>query len=279
LFEAGVQALLAKQAKPALQNTGKTLARLIMHSLHIGTSGWSYPEWQQRFYTGVARKDWLAFYAERFSAVEINGTFYHLQTPDTFKKWSDATPATFRFALKANRYLTHNKKLLDPAASILIEKNHANALGNKLAVVLWQLPGLLKKDLARLKGFIDALQLWPEVRHSIEFRHESWFDDETADCLARANIAVCLSDAEAWPMWDRITSSLVYIRLHGHTQTYVSSYSNAELAYWAERIVQWVRQGKDVHIYFDNTAECAAPVNADMLRTLVGNSISQERCP
>lgn len=247
-----------------------------MQSLYIGTSGWSYPEWQQHFYAGVARKDWLAFYAERFCAVEINGTFYHLQNPDTFKKWSDATPRAFRFALKANRYLTHNKKLLDPEASILIEKNHAEALGDKLAVVLWQLPGLLKKNLPRLQGFIDALQLWPEVRHSIEFRHDSWFDDETADCLAQADIAVCLSDAESWPMWDRVTSSLVYIRLHGHTKTYYSAYSKPELAYWAERIVRWLEQGKQVHVYFDNTAECAAPVNADTLRALVADAMVQE---
>ncbi|MGR8997910.1 MAG: DUF72 domain-containing protein, partial [Gammaproteobacteria bacterium] len=172
-------------------------------------------------------------------------------------------------ALKANRYLTHNKKLLDPQPSVLIEKNHTEALGEKLAVVLWQLPGRLKKDLGRLKKFIDALQQWHEVRHSIEFRHESWFDDETADCLAHADIAACLSDAEAWPMWDCITAKLVYIRLHGHTRTYASSYSASELADWAQRIDQWSRQGKEVHVYFDNDAECAAPFNAFALKTLL----------
>jgi uncharacterized protein YecE (DUF72 family) len=237
--------------------------------LYIGTSGWSYQHWQDCFYTGAARKDWLKFYAERFSSVEINGTFYRLQKPGTFKKWFDETPATFRFALKANRYLTHNKKLLDPQSSVLIEKNHAEALGEKLAVVLWQLPGRLKKDLGRLKKLIDALQQWPEVNHSIEFRHESWFDDETADCLAQADIAVCLSDAEAWPMWDRITANLVYIRLHGHTRTYASSYSTSELADWAQLVDQWSRQGKEVHVYFDNDAECAAPFNAFALQTLL----------
>jgi uncharacterized protein YecE (DUF72 family) len=238
-------------------------------ALHIGTSGWSYPEWQQAFYAGVARKDWLKFYAERFSSVEINGTFYRLQNPDTFNKWFSETPPTFKFAIKANRYLTHNKKLLDPEPSIRIEKNHAEALGDKLAAVLWQLPGSLKKDLARLNDFTDALQQWPKVRHSMEFRHPSWFDDETSDCLARANISVCLSDAHAWPMWDRITSNLVYIRLHGHTRTYFSSYSKPELDYWAERVAGWVIQGKEVHVYFDNTAECAAPFNAYTLRALV----------
>lgn len=240
-----------------------------MQSLYIGTSGWSYLHWQDRFYTGVPQKDWLRFYAERFSALEVNGTFYRLQSPATFKKWSDATPPTFRFAIKANRYLTHNKKLLDPDASILIEKSHAEALGEKLAVVLWQLPGMLKKNLPRLQGFIDALQQWPEVRHSIEFRHASWFDDETADRLAQANIAVCLSDAETWPMWDRVTTDLVYIRLHGHARTYASSYSAAELSYWAERIAHWLKEGREVHVYFDNDAECAAPFNALALQEIL----------
>ncbi len=231
-------------------------------SLYIGTSGWSYPEWRQRFYSDLAQKRWLEFYAEHFSAVEINGTFYRLQNPDTFKKWSDETPSTFRFALKANRYLTHHKKLLNPLPSIVIEKSHAEALGDKLAVVLWQLPGSLKKDFDLLKHFIDALQQWPEVRHSIEFRHSSWFDDQTADCLAEADIAICISDAATWPMWDRVTTNLVYIRLHGHAQTYVSCYSKTELSYWAEHINRWTGEGKDVHVYFDNTAECAAPFNA-----------------
>jgi len=124
--------------------------------ISIGTSGWSYPHWQERLYSGVARKDWLKFYAERLYMAEVNGTFYRLQSPATFKKWFDEAPPTFRFAIKANRYLTHNKKLLDPKASILIEKNHAEALGDKLAVVLWQLHGLLKKEVSRLQSFIDA---------------------------------------------------------------------------------------------------------------------------
>ena len=138
-------------------------------------------------------------------------------------------------------------------------------------MVLWQLPRLLKKDLPRLKGFIDALQQWHEVHHCIEFRHASWFDDETADSLAQEGITVCLSDAETWPMWDRVTSNLVYIRLHGHARTYASSYRESELAYWAERIAQWFRQDKEVHVYFDNDAECAAPFNALALQTLLKN--------
>ncbi|MGR9014315.1 MAG: DUF72 domain-containing protein [Gammaproteobacteria bacterium] len=243
-----------------------------MTCVSIGTSGWSYQHWQERFYNGVSRKDWLKFYAERFSAVEVNGTFYRLQSPAAFKKWFDQTPQDFSFAIKANRYLTHNKKLLDPKPSVVIEKSHAQTLGDKLAVVLWQLPALLKKDLPRLQGFIDALQQWPETRHSIEFRHPSWFDDETAACLAQAEIAVCLSDAETWPMWDQVTTNLVYIRLHGHARTYASSYGKLELAYWAGRIAEWTSQGMAVHVYFDNDAECAAPFNAMDLKAMLGIS-------
>ncbi|MGZ5077555.1 MAG: DUF72 domain-containing protein, partial [Methylobacter sp.] len=143
------------------------------------------------------------------------------------------------------------------------------ALGEKLAVVLWQLPASLKKNIEHLKPFLDALQQWPKVRHSIEFRHPSWFDEQTADCLAQAEIAICLSDAATWPVWDRNGTNLAYIRLHGHTQTYVSSYSKPELAHWAGRIGRWSAQGKDVHIYFNNTAECAAPVNASALRAML----------
>ncbi|MBL6986491.1 MAG: DUF72 domain-containing protein [Methylobacter sp.] len=243
-----------------------------MTCVFIGTSGWSYQHWQERFYNGVPQKDRLKFYAERFSAVEVNGTFYRLQSRAIFKKWFDETPPDFRFAIKANRYLTHNKKLLNPQPSVLIEKNHAEALGGKLAAVLWQLPALLKKDLPRLHGFIDALQQWSEVRHCIEFRHPSWFDDETAAYLAQAEIAVCLSDAETWPMWDQVTTNLVYIRLHGHARTYASSYSKPELAYWAERIAEWTSQGMEVHVYFDNDAEGVAPFNAMDLKAMLGIS-------
>ena len=242
-----------------------------MPRFYVGTSGWNYPDWQDGFYAGVIRKNRLKFYAERLPAVEINGTFYRLQSPRTFQKWAEETPAGFRFAIKANRYLTHHKKLTDPSASVLIEKNHAKALKEKLAVVLWQLPGLVKKNPDKLQQFIAALQQWREVRHAVEFRHQSWFDDETAHALAEAGVAVCQSDAEAWPLWECVTTDLVYVRLHGHMQTYVSSYSRPELMHWAERIEQWLEQGKQVHVYFDNTAQGAAPRNALELWALVND--------
>lgn len=241
-----------------------------MSQLFIGTSGWNYDHWKDGFYQGIKRNDWLRYYAEQFPAVEVNATFYRLQKADTLARWRDATPEAFRFTIKGNRYLTHNKKLTDPADSVAIEREHARPLGNKLAVVLWQLPGNLEKHIERLEGFCRALAGWPEARHAVEFRHASWFDEETQHCLAAHGVANCLSDAADWPMWSAVASDLVYVRLHGHTRTYASAYGTGNLRNWAESIRQWQREHRQVHVYFDNDAEGAAPRDALKLAKLVG---------
>jgi uncharacterized protein YecE (DUF72 family) len=228
----------------------------------IGTSGWNYPHWKDDFYCDVLRKDWLAHCARHFSALEINATFYRLQRESTFARWRDTTPPAFRFAMKGNRYITHNKKLADPLPSIRLEKQRARALGDKLAVVLWQLPGNYHKHLGRLEAFVRALGHWPQVRHAMEFRHPSWFVDEVLACLRDHHVAVCQSDAADWPLWDAISTDLVYIRLHGHTRTYASAYSTPSLRAWAGRIRHWLHTGSDVHVYFDNDSEGAAPRDA-----------------
>ena len=238
-------------------------------NIYIGTSGWSYQHWKERFYQATPQKDWLNFYAQRLNSVEINGTFYRLQQAETFKKWYSTTPDNFRFSLKANRYLTHAKKLLDPEPSITIEREHAQHLENKLAVVLWQLPANFQKNILRLERFVNALTVWQEVCHVIEFRHASWFDLEVEDLLAKHKIAICQSDAADWPLWSTIVADLVYIRLHGHTETYVSSYSTARLRSWAENISLWRSEGKSVFVYFDNDAFAHAPLNAICLNEML----------
>ncbi len=142
-------------------------------------------------------------------------------------------------------------------------------MGDKLAAVIWQLPERFYKNLERLEGFARALKSWRAVRHAIEFRHDSWFDDEVAACLHAHRLAVCQSDAADWPRWDAVTTDMAYIRLHGHTATYASSYSARELGQWARRIRRWLKQGCDVHVYFDNDARGAAPRNAlELIRRL-----------
>jgi uncharacterized protein YecE (DUF72 family) len=141
-------------------------------------------------------------------------------------------------------------------------RESASPLGKQLAAVVWQLPVFLKKDIERLEKFAKTLRHSKSTRHAIEFRHKSWFDDEVADCLKRHRVAVCMSDAPDWRMWEEVTTDLVYIRLHGHTGKYASSYGKPALKKWATRTCSWLRENRDVHVYFDNDAEGAAPKNA-----------------
>ena len=236
----------------------------------IGTSGWNYKNWRDSFYGDTPQRQWLRFCAERFSGIEVNATFYKLPEKSTFKKWRDETPDNFPFAIKGHRYVTHNKKLLDVKEAIIRCRDVASPLGNRLAAVVWQLPAFLKKDIARLKEFVSVLtRRWKTTRHAIEFRHKAWFDDEVAQCLKDHAVAVCMSDAPDWPMWEEVTTDLVYIRLHGHTRKYASNYNTAALKNWATRIRDWLKENRAVHVYFDNDAEGAAPKNALTLLELL----------
>jgi uncharacterized protein YecE (DUF72 family) len=237
--------------------------------LRIGTSGWTYDAWAGGFYAGVPRAKWLEHYARHFDAVEVNASFYHALKPATFAHWRDGTPTHFRFAIKASRYLTHIRRLAVPRASLAKQRDAADELGRKLAVVLWQLPAALRRDLPRLGRFLAALKAWPQVRHAVELRHDSWFDDEVAALLGRHRVAAVQSDAADWPLWDAVTTDLVYVRLHGHRITYSSGYSRRELAAWGRRIRGWRAEGRDVHVYFDNTDAGHAVTDAQTLRRLV----------
>ena len=243
--------------------------RVTAGRFYAGTSGWDYPHWKQVLFTGVPRGSWLRHYATRFPAVEVNATFYHLLPRATFEGWREQTPASFRFCTKGNRFLTHNKRLKDAAASVSLERERASGLQDKLAVVLWQVPRSLKKDLGRLREFAFALGAWPEARHALEFRDRQWFAPDVAGCLAEHRLAVCQSDAADWPLWDEVTTDLVYVRLHGHEATYGSGYGHAALAAWQSKAAQWLEQGRDVHVYFDNDALGEAPRDARKLLDLV----------
>lgn len=161
---------------------------------------------------------------------------YRLQPQSTFEKWRDETPDAFVFAIKGHRYITHNKNLIDVKEPVIRCRDAASPLGKRLAAVVWQLPAFFKKNIARLEEFLQTLRHWEITRHAIEFRQKTWFDDEVADCLTKHAVAVCMSDAPDWPMWDRVTTDLVYIRLHGHTRKYASSYSKLALRKWATRV-------------------------------------------
>jgi uncharacterized protein YecE (DUF72 family) len=237
---------------------------------YIGISGWSYPEWREDFYANAPARDWLGIASARFTALEINATFYHELTPATFEHWRDATPPDFRFAVKAHRFVTHVKRLDAPAESFRRQQREAETLGEKLAAMLWQLPAGLKCDLGRLERFAAKLKKWDTTRHAIEFRNESWFDGEVAALMRDAGLAVVQSDAADWPMWEAVTTDVVYVRLHGHLETYASNNGAPALRRWSAKCRKWMDEGRDVHVYFDNTAGGNAPANALALIKMLG---------
>jgi uncharacterized protein YecE (DUF72 family) len=240
-----------------------------MAQLLVGTSGWNYDEWKDTFYAGSQSNEWLRHCSTRFTALEINATFDQQQERETLTRWCEETPEPFVFAMKANRHLTHYCRLLEVEESIDLERERASALGSKLGAVLWQLPQNFQRFDARLEGFLQALgQRWPG-RHVIELRHDSWFTPEVAEMLAAHGVAVCISDAADWPMWEQVTTDFVYVRLHGHTHTYHSGYAKRSLERWAHKARGWLAQGRDVHVYFDNTDAGAAPRDALAFRSLV----------
>lgn len=237
--------------------------------IYSGTSGWVYKSWRAHLYASAPVSRWLEIASTTFDSLEVNGSFYGQIAPATYARWRDATPPAFRFAVKGHRFVTHYKRLRDCRDSVIRLRDQARHLGPKLAAVVWQLPRNFAVDLARLDDFLRALACW-RVRHALELRHRSWFEAPVADRLRSAGVAVCLGDAPDFPMWREVTADFVYVRLHGHTRKYASSYSAAALRRWASDACVWRDAGKDVFVYFDNDAEGHAVANARRFAELTG---------
>ncbi len=236
-----------------------------MPRLAIGTSGWTYPAWRSDFYAGVPQRRWLAHCAQHFSGIEVNATFYRRLRPETIARWREETPAGFVFAVKGHRFVTHVRRLADVEEPVRRMRDELAPLGDRLDAVLWQLPPSLTKNLVLIKEFRGVLAAWSEVRHVIEFRHRSWFDEETLATLERLYLATCISDAPRWPMWEAVACRFAYVRLHGHERLYASAYGEEGLRPWADRAARWLAEGSDVRVYLDNDAEGAAPCDATLL--------------
>lgn len=229
--------------------------------VRIGCSGWNYDSWKGRLYpSGEPQRRWLALYAERFPTVEVNATFYRLASRHGVESWIADTPEDFVFAVKASRYLTHIKRLLDVEQGIrrFYEPLAPMIDAGRLGPVLWQLPENFPRDDERLKGLLDLL---PEGRHTIEFRHASWFVPEVMDALAERDVALTLGDHPDRPFQThRATASWRFVRFHYGAGT-DGRYSAQELSTWARRFAQWRRHG-DIYAFFNNDWEGYAPDNA-----------------
>jgi uncharacterized protein YecE (DUF72 family) len=238
-----------------------------MGEIRVGTSGWAYPSWRGDFFPrGLVQRKELSYLAERVSALEINGSFYALQRPSSYQRWRDATPDDFVFAVKGSRFITHLKRLRDVEQALArFFASGLEELGPKLGPVLWQLPATQVFDPALMADFYALLPRTlggRPVRHALEFRNRSFCSDESFAQLREHDIACVISDSPGrWPMAEAVTSDLVYVRLHGHTELYASGYAPASLDRWAERCREWAHDA-DVHVYFDNDARGRAPWDA-----------------
>ncbi len=240
-----------------------------MAELRIGCSGFNYYDWKGNFYPeDLPQNKWLDYYSKRFDTVELNVTFYRLPLLKTFDRWYNETPSNFLFSLKGSRLITHIKRLLEPEESLDMFFKRASALKEKIAIVLWQFAPGFKIDLQRLKDFLELLKAY-NVRNTFEFRNESWITKEVIDVCKRYNASLCMAD---WPVFiDElpITSDFVYIRRHGAGGSYATCYSKEELKKDAKRIRNYLRNGKDVFVYFNNDYHGYAPRNALELKEIV----------
>jgi uncharacterized protein YecE (DUF72 family) len=243
-------------------------------SVRIGTSGWSYRHWQGVLYPAEAPShQWLHYYAQEFTTVEVNSTFYHLPRPSTAAHWCAQVPKTFQFALKVNRLVTHQHRLLDCANVLARFFEAIDPLRPCLGPLLYQLPPSLPCDLERLETFACLLPM--DQLHAFEFRHPSWFTEAVQALLHKQGLIFCIHDWSCLevPMWT--TGPAVYVRLHGPTGRYAGSYDAAVLAQWAKRIRCWQAEGKDVYIYFNNDIGGHAVHNARTLQALLDPSPMQ----
>lgn len=229
--------------------------------LNVGTSGWQYRDWrgEGRLYPpGLAQRFWLRHYAERFPVVEVNNAFYRLPERDTFRRWHDETPDGFVFAVKMSRYLTHIKRLKEPAEPVGRFFERATALGSKLGPVLLQLPPTLKKDVDALA---ETLRQFPAgARVAVEPRHDSWWDDEVKALLEEHDAALAWADRRGrpvTPLWT--TASFGYLRLHEGRAEPRPRYGRAALTSWVERVG---RENVPSYVFFNNDPGGAAVTDA-----------------
>jgi uncharacterized protein YecE (DUF72 family) len=239
-----------------------------MSELRIGCSGWVYKDWSGPFYPPeVKDRARLEYYATRFDTAEINASFYRLPSEAMVEGWAQRSPDDFLFAWKVSRFITHNKKLKDCADPVALVFGRMAPLGDKLGPSLIQLPPQLRRNDERLADF---LRLLPKGRHTVEFRHASWYEPAVFQLLADFDVALCISDHHSAPAPWEVTASWVYVRGHGPGGRYFGRYEATELAAWAQRIAAWRAQGRDVYAYFDNDVKSAAPQDALALKALCG---------
>ncbi|UGT54282.1 DUF72 domain-containing protein [Nocardia asteroides] len=226
--------------------------------IRVGTSGWQYRDWRGLLYPdNMPVRRWLEHYAESFATVESNNAFYRLPSRDTFGAWRTRTPKDFLVSVKASRYLTHIKRLRDPAEPVRRLLDRAEGLGGKLGPILLQLPPTLRADAPLLD---DCLSCFPRsVRVAVEPRHESWWTDDVRAVLESHGAALAWADRDSHPVTPRWrTTDWAYLRLHAGRAYPPPHYGRQALDSWVHRLLDSWPADADLHVYFNNDPGGAA---------------------
>jgi uncharacterized protein YecE (DUF72 family) len=224
-------------------------------SIWFGTSGFSYKEWKGIFYPeDTPEGRFLAHYASRLNGVEIDSTFYRMPNPKMLEAWIAATPASFRFAIKASQKITHRERLALPSESLSYLLELLPRLGERLGVVLYQLPPNFRSDYGRLEAFLQALSGGPPA--AVEFRHASWFNDATFELLERRGVALCINDNDEFASPVRLTAKHTYVRLRRDV------YTPEQRAEWQARLLEFSGKGVDVFAFIKHQDNPQAPLIA-----------------
>jgi len=232
-------------------------------NVHVGTSGYNFPEWKGTFYPAkFPESQMLEYYAQRLSTVEVNYTFYRMPNAKTVAGWDAATPASFTFVLKAPQRITHIARLKDIDDPLRYFLETARRLGKKLGPVLFQLPPNFKKDLARLGDLLT--QFPPDIRCAWEFRHESWFSDDVYDVLRTGNAALCVADTEDGSTPHVASADFGYFRLRDE------GYTTEDLAQWAATVKELGKQWQDTYVFFKHEESGVGPKLAQQFAELLG---------
>lgn len=232
---------------------------------HIATSGWFYRDWKGAFYPDdLPSHRWFGHYTQQFDTVELNAPFYRWPKPATVKTWKRQAPEHFRYSVKVNRAITHDKRFQGTQDLIREFYQLAGVLGPKMGCFLFQLPPNFEFTVARLEMILS--QLDPAHRNVLEFRHASWWTPEVFAALKGHKIIFCSVSAPKLPDDLVVTAETIYVRFHGPKRWFYDPYSDVELAAWSAKIA--ASKAKDAWVYFNNTADGSAITNARALEKL-----------
>jgi len=238
---------------------------------YIGTSGWSYKDWKERFYPNQITEpgERLGYYTKVFNVTEVNSTFYKIPPTETIEQWTKTVPSHFRFIIKLNRYFTHMKRLKsDEAVAEKYEtfRHIPETLDRNMGPVLVQLPGSMKKNLERLEEWLNNM---PALSYAFEFRNSSWFDQDVHEVLKKHNAALVYSHNTEFPTDLQCTANFMYLRFHGPDQPYYSKYTDDQLASEYEKIKLFLQDCRLIYVFFNNTHKAYAVENAKKWKEMV----------